>query len=105
VDVNFIFNDWEAKHVTIGLFEVTDISGIATVLKLQKLLDRFVLIEKIVAYVKNEGSNLQTCASALNFVVSCNSLGCWSHLMAHVLSMRFQRCVSMPLHMTKCVSI
>jgi len=93
------------KHVTIGLFEVIDISGIATVFKLQKLLDRFALIEKNVAYVKNEGSNLQTCASALNFVLSCNSLGCWSHLMAHVLGMRFQRCVSMPLYMTKCVSV
>jgi hypothetical protein len=105
VVVNFIFNDWEAKHVTIGLFEAIDINGIAMVFKLQKLLDRFVLIEKTIAYVKNERSNLQTCASALNFVVSCNSLGCWSHLMVHILGMCFQRCVSMPLHMTKCVSV
>jgi hypothetical protein len=32
--VNFISNDWEAKHVTIGLFEVKNISGVAMVLKL-----------------------------------------------------------------------
>lgn len=53
--VNFIFSDWEAKHVIIGLFEVTNTSGIAMVLKLQELLDRFALIEKIVAYVKMKG--------------------------------------------------
>jgi hypothetical protein len=32
--VNFISNDWEAKHVTIRLFEVTNISGVAMVFKL-----------------------------------------------------------------------
>jgi hypothetical protein len=29
VVVNFLSNKWEAKHVTIGLFEVSDISGVA----------------------------------------------------------------------------
>jgi hypothetical protein len=75
VVVNFFFSDWKAKHVIIGLFEVTNTSGIAMVPKLQDLLDRFALTKKIVACVKNERSNLQTCASALNFVVSCNNLG------------------------------
>jgi hypothetical protein len=32
--VNFISSEWEAKHVTIGLFEVIDISGVAMVPKL-----------------------------------------------------------------------
>ncbi len=32
--VNFILSDWEAKHVTIGLFEVTNITGVAMVFKL-----------------------------------------------------------------------
>ncbi len=34
VVVNFISNDWEAKHVTIGLFEAIHTSGIAMVPKL-----------------------------------------------------------------------
>jgi hypothetical protein len=39
--VNFISNDWEAKHVTIKFFEVLDTSGVTMVPKLQELLDRF----------------------------------------------------------------
>jgi hypothetical protein len=47
VVVNFISNDWRAKHVsTIDLFEVIHTSDIAMVLKLQELLYRFVLTKK-----------------------------------------------------------
>jgi len=73
VVVNFIHNDWEAKHVTI-LFEVIDTSDIGMALKLQELLDRFTLIDKIVTYPNDEGSNFQTCASAPVSIVSCNTL-------------------------------
>jgi hypothetical protein len=73
VVVNFIHNDWEAKHLTI-LFEVTDTSGIAMATKLQELLDWFALIDKIVTYVNDERFNLQTCASALNSIISCSTL-------------------------------
>ncbi len=59
----------------ICLFEVTDTSSMAMVPKLQELLNKCALINKIIAYVKDEGFNLQTCATALNFIVSCNSLG------------------------------
>jgi len=38
VVVDFIHNDWEAKHVTT-LFEVTNASGIVMATKLQELLD------------------------------------------------------------------
>ncbi len=41
VGVNFISNDWEAKHVTIELFQVSDMNSVAMVPKLQELLDRF----------------------------------------------------------------
>jgi hypothetical protein len=56
--INFIFSDWRAKHVTVFLFEVIDTSGMVMALKLQELLDKFVLIDKIITYVKDEGSNL-----------------------------------------------
>ncbi len=74
VVINFIHNDWEAKHVTI-LFEMIDKSGIGMALKLQELLNRFALIDKIITYVNDEGSNLQTYASAPNSIVSCSTLG------------------------------
>jgi hypothetical protein len=41
VGVNFISNDWEAKHVTIELFQVSDMNNVAMAPKLQELLDRF----------------------------------------------------------------
>jgi hypothetical protein len=63
------------KHVTIGLFEVMDISGAIMAPTLQKLLDMFALTNKTIAYVKDERYNLQTCENVLNFIVSCNNLG------------------------------
>jgi len=45
--INFLLNDWEAKHVTIGLFELTYTSGASMALKLQQFLDMFSLIEKL----------------------------------------------------------
>jgi hypothetical protein len=43
VVVNFISSDWEIKHVTIGLFEVSDTSGVTMAPKLQELRDKFPL--------------------------------------------------------------
>jgi len=37
--VNFISSDWEAKHVTIALFEILDMNDVAMAPKLQELLD------------------------------------------------------------------
>ncbi len=56
--VNLISSDWEAKHITIGLFEVTNASDAFMILKLQELLNRCSIIEKNVAYIKDERFNL-----------------------------------------------
>jgi hypothetical protein len=50
-------NKWEAKHVTIRLFEVFDISVVTMAPRVQ-LLDKFSLTQKILAYVKDENFNL-----------------------------------------------
>ncbi len=47
-----------SMHVTIGLFEVMDISGVIMAPKLKEFLDRFSLTQKNVAYVKDVRSNL-----------------------------------------------
>jgi hypothetical protein len=44
--------------VIIDLFEVIEPNNITMALRLQELLNKFVLTEKIVAYVKDEKSNL-----------------------------------------------
>ncbi len=58
VVVNFLSSKWEAKHVTIELFEVSDINDATIAPRLQQLLDKFFLTQKILVYVKDEGSNL-----------------------------------------------
>ncbi len=55
--INFLSSDWQPKHVTIGLFEVTKTIGQTLTRNLTKLLDKYGLRKKIIAYVKNEGSN------------------------------------------------
>jgi hypothetical protein len=39
------------------------------------LLDKYDLRKKIIIYVKDEGSNLNTMIASLKFVVSCDILG------------------------------
>jgi hypothetical protein len=69
--VNFLSNKWKAKHVTIGLFEMFNTNGVAMIPRLHQLLDKFSLTQKIFAYVKDEGFNIHTYASALNFGFMC----------------------------------
>lgn len=57
VVTNILSSKWEAKHVTIGLFEVSNTNGATMVPKLQ-LLDRFSFIHKILVHIKDGGSNL-----------------------------------------------
>jgi hypothetical protein len=42
---------------------------------LTNLLDKFGLRKKIIAYVKDEGSNLNAMTFVLKFVVNCETLG------------------------------
>jgi hypothetical protein len=55
--INFLNIDYQLKHVTIGLFEVTKITGQTLARNLTKLLNKYGFRKKIIAYVKDEGSN------------------------------------------------
>jgi hypothetical protein len=68
--VNFINSFWEPTHVIIGVFEMKNIICASMEYQVKILLDSFGLLHKIIAYVKNEGSNLNTLINALKFVVS-----------------------------------
>jgi len=61
--------------VIIGLFETTEIIGLAFAKSLTKLLDKYVLRKKIIVYVKDERSNFNAMTSALKSVVNCEYLG------------------------------
>jgi hypothetical protein len=52
--------DWQPKHITIGLFKASNTFGHALAKDLIELLNKYDLKKKIVSYVKNEGSNLNT---------------------------------------------
>jgi hypothetical protein len=56
--VNFLSNNFLAKHIITELFEVFDTSDVAMVPRLQQLLHKFFLTQKILVYVMDEGSNL-----------------------------------------------
>jgi hypothetical protein len=56
--IKFLGDDWQPKHITLGLFEPTNTTRQTLAKKLTKLLDSYTLRRKIIAYVKDEGSNL-----------------------------------------------
>jgi hypothetical protein len=66
LEVNFINDTWQRHHVAIGLFEAPNIEIV------KSLLAQYQVTKKIVAYVKDEGSNLNTLASVLLQVFNCD---------------------------------
>jgi hypothetical protein len=72
--INFLSNDWQPKHVTIGLFEAIETTSQTLARNLTKLLDKYGLKRKIIAYAKDEGSNLNA-TIALKTIVNCEPLG------------------------------
>jgi hypothetical protein len=65
--------DWQPKQVTIGFFEAIETVG--QTLVLTKLFNQYGLRNKIIAYVKDEGSNLNTMTITLKSIVKCEVLG------------------------------
>ncbi len=57
------------------MFKATKTIGQTLVNNLKKLLDRYGLRNKIIVYVKDEGSNLKIMTIVLKFVVKCEVLG------------------------------
>jgi hypothetical protein len=58
----------------MGLFEATDTFGVTMAAQVKELLSSYNLLEKLIAYVKDEGGNMSTLARALSSVVSCACL-------------------------------
>jgi hypothetical protein len=54
-----------------GTFEANDMLRIAVAMQVKDILSSYNLLDKLFAYVKDEGGNLSTLAQAMSFVVSC----------------------------------
>jgi hypothetical protein len=61
--------------MTIDLFEAIETTWQALTKNFIKLLDKYGLRKKIIAYVKDEGFNLNAMTGVLKFVVNCEYLG------------------------------
>jgi len=56
--VNFLSNNnLELKHVMVGLLKATETNGATVVVKLWAVLNKFSFMEKLIAYVKDDGPN------------------------------------------------
>jgi hypothetical protein len=55
----------------LGFFKVHNTIGVTIANHVKSLLDSFRLLDKVITYVKDEGSNLNTLTFALTFIVSC----------------------------------
>ncbi len=63
------------KQITIGLFKAIKITKEALVKNLTKLFDQYGLKNKIITYVKDESSNLNTMIIVLKLVIKCKVFG------------------------------
>jgi hypothetical protein len=78
--INFINSHWVPCHVTMGLFETTNTSGVVMAAHVKELLSSYNLLDKLITYMKDKGDNLSTLTRALSFVVGCVPLklvACW----------------------------
>jgi hypothetical protein len=78
--VHFLNDKWEPCDVIIGFFEIIDTSRNPMALQVNDVLAKHGLDAHVLAYVKNEGSNLSIMTFALSSVVSCEMLGLWHRL-------------------------
>jgi hypothetical protein len=60
-------------QIPTNLFEPIDINGQTLAKKLTKLLDNYALRRKIIAYVNNEGSNLNTMITIVKSIIICDT--------------------------------
>jgi len=63
--VNYINQKWEPCHTIMGIFEVHETTWATMPLQLRDLFVKYDLLNKVIAYVKDEGTN------GLTNIMSC----------------------------------
>ncbi len=77
-------------HIIVGLFEVNETTKQSMDIQLQILLDRFSLLHRVIAFVKDESTNLSTMAIAFHSIIDYEPLNihkvyevtCFGHVMS-----------------------
>jgi len=67
--INFLNESWSLIDVYVGLFEVDETNGKNMVVQFESLFSHFGLMHRVIAFVKNEGNNLNTMAIALRSII------------------------------------
>jgi hypothetical protein len=88
--VNYINKKWEPCHVTVTIFDVHETSRVAMAIQFKDLLAQYNLLVKIIAYVKDEGTNLNTFTMTFTNTISYVSfllplpytVNCYGHAMS-----------------------
>jgi hypothetical protein len=73
--VDFVDDECIPQHVTVSIFEVAGTSGVALAEVIKWLLNEFGLTDRVLAYVKDDDTNLNMLATSQIFLVKCKSLG------------------------------
>jgi hypothetical protein len=73
--INFLDENWQPNKATISLFKAIEMISHALVKNLSELLDSYGSRKKIIAYVKDERSNVDSMTIFLKFVINCDNLG------------------------------
>jgi len=87
--INFLNEAWVLMHVTIELFEVHETFEQSMAIQLHSLLEKYGLLHRVIAFVKDEGNNVIVMAKALQSIIDCEPLKlfkiyegtCFGHVM------------------------
>jgi hypothetical protein len=69
--INYLDETWTPMHVIMGLVEVHKTISNAKILQLLTLLEKYGLIYCVIDFVKDEGNNLGTMATTLQYIIDC----------------------------------
>lgn len=94
--IYFINDDWVPCHSTIELFETFDTFGVTLAKQVKSSLVEYQFINKIIVYVKDEGTNLNSLGIVLTLVMSYAYYNLFHLLVGLFLAMWCQMHVSMP---------
>jgi len=72
--INFVNESWNPIHVIMGLFEVDETIGKSMVAWFKSSRSKFGLMHHVIRFMKDEGNNLSTMATALCFIIICQPL-------------------------------
>jgi hypothetical protein len=60
--INFINTSWVPYYVIVGLFKTSNTFGIIMIAQAKDFLSSYNLLDKLIAYVNDEGGNMSTFA-------------------------------------------